>query len=60
MTIYFDDEEIVSGKSNVYTIFTEVAQLNETGKTIQLMLNKESELVANEKTSNFRVTVTGK
>ena len=60
MTIYFDDEEIVSGKTNQYTIFAEVGQLSETGKTVQLKLNKESELVANEKTSNFRVTVEGK
>jgi hypothetical protein len=57
MTIYFDDEEIVSGKSNQYTIFAEIAQLNETNKSVQLQLNKESELVANEKTTNFRVTV---
>ena len=58
MTIYFDDEEIVSGKSNQYTIFAEIAQLNEANKSVQLQLNKESELVANEKTTNFRVTVT--
>ena len=32
MTIYFDDEEIVSGKKGIYTIFAEVAQLNEVNK----------------------------
>ena len=57
MIIYFDNEEIVSGRSNVYTIFTEVAQLNETEKTVKLWLNKESDLVANEKSTNFRVSI---
>ena len=55
MTIYFDNDGLASGKKGVYTIFAEVAQLNEVGKTVQLYLNKETELVANEVTSNFRV-----
>jgi hypothetical protein len=59
MTIYFDDEEIVSGKSNQYTIFAEVGALSEAGKKVKLTLNKTSDLVANEKVSNFRVTITG-
>ena len=54
MTIYFDDDQLSSGKKGVYTIFAEVAQLNEVGKSVQLYLNKYSELVAYEVASNFR------
>ncbi|MBQ9553960.1 hypothetical protein IJU97_03230 [bacterium] len=55
MTIYFDDDELASSKKGIYTIFAEVAQLNEVNKAVELYLNKYSELVAYEVTSNFRV-----
>jgi hypothetical protein len=55
MTIYFDNNELASGKRGIYTIFAEVAQLNEVGRYVQLFLNKDTELVANEINSNFRV-----
>ncbi len=55
MTIYFDDDQIDSGKKGIYTIFAEVANLERPGDSVQLYLNKTSELVANEKSSNFRV-----
>ena len=58
MTIYFDNDELASGKKGIYTIFAEVAQLNEVGKSVQLYLNKNTELVANEINSNFRVAYT--
>jgi hypothetical protein len=56
MTIYFDDDVIESGKKGIYTIFAEVANLERPGDSVQLYLNKNSELVANEKSSSFRVT----
>ena len=55
MTIQFDDDKLASGKKGVYTIFAEVNQLNEVGRSVHLYLNKYTELVANEVTSNFRV-----
>ena len=55
MTIQFDDDKLASGKKGVYTIFAEVNQLNEVGRSVQLYLNKYTELVAYEVTSNFRV-----
>jgi hypothetical protein len=58
MTIYFDNDELASGRRGIYTIFAEVAQLNEVGRYIELFLNKETELVANEINSNFRVAYT--
>jgi hypothetical protein len=58
MTIVFDDNEIESGKKAIYTIFAEVAQLNEVDKAVQLELKKTTELVANEKGTNFRVAYT--
>jgi hypothetical protein len=60
MTIYFDNDELDSGKKAVYTIFAEVAQLNEVGRYVWLSLNKNTELVANEKSTNFRTNVDGK
>ena len=56
MTIYFDDDVLASGKKGIYTIFAEVASLDSTTDSVQLYLNKSSELVANEKATNFRVT----
>ena len=56
MTIYFDDNQLDSGKKAIYTIFAEVAQLNEIDKNIQLYLKKNTELVAQEKNSKFRVS----
>jgi hypothetical protein len=58
MTIYFDNNELASGRRGIYTIFAEVAQLNEVGRYVQLFLNKDTELVANEINSNFRVAYT--
>jgi hypothetical protein len=58
MTIVFDDNEIESGKKAIYTIFAEVAQLNEVNQGVQLQLKKTTELVANEKGTNFRVAYT--
>jgi hypothetical protein len=55
MIIYFDDDILASGKKGVYTIFAEVASLEEPGKAVELYLNKTSELVANEAQTNFRV-----
>ena len=55
MTIVFDDDVIESGKKGIYTIFAEVAQLNEVNQGVQLQLKKSTELVANEKGTNFRV-----
>jgi hypothetical protein len=55
MTIVFDDNEIESGKKAIYTIYAEVAQLNEVNQGVQLQLKKTSELVADEKGTNFRV-----
>ena len=55
MTIQFDEDKLASGKKGIYTIFAEVNQLNDVNKTVQLYLNKYSELVADEITSNFRV-----
>jgi hypothetical protein len=54
MTIVFDDNEIEAGKKAIYTIFAEVAQLNETNEAVQLQLKKNTDLVAQEKTSSFR------
>jgi hypothetical protein len=54
MVIYFDDE-LASGKKGIYTIFAEVASLDRVGDSIQLQLRKNTELVAQEKTTNFRV-----
>ena len=56
MTITFDDDVIESGKKGIYYIMAEVAQLNEVNKSVQLQLRKSSELVANEKTTNFRTS----
>jgi hypothetical protein len=56
MTIYFDDDVLASGKKGIYTIFAEVATLDSTTDSVQLYLNKSSELVANEVSTNFRVT----
>ena len=56
MIIYFDNDELASGKKGIYTIFAEVASLDDPGKSVQLYLNKDSELVANEISSNFRVS----
>ena len=58
MTIVFDDNEIESGKKAIYTIYAEVAQLNEVNEAVQLELKKTTELVANEKGTNFRVAYT--
>jgi hypothetical protein len=58
MTIVFDDNEIESGKKAIYTIFAEVAQLNEVNQSVELQLKKTTELVANEKGTNFRVAYT--
>ena len=55
LIIYFDNEEIASGKKGLYTIYAEVASLDRVGDTVQLELRKNTELVANEKTTNFRV-----
>jgi len=55
MTIYFDEDILDSGKKAQYTIMAEVAQLNEVNETVTLQLKKSTELVANEKTTNFRV-----
>ncbi|MBQ9553953.1 hypothetical protein IJU97_03195 [bacterium] len=55
MTIYFDGDELASGKKAVYSIFAEVAQLNEVNESVTLQLKKSTELVANEKSTNFRV-----
>jgi len=54
MVITFDDQ-IDSGKRGIYTIFAEIAQLENVPEKIKLTLNKTTELVANEKNSNFRV-----
>ena len=56
MTIYFDDDVLASGKKGIYTIFAEVASLDSTTDSVKLYLNKSSELVANEVSTNFRVT----
>jgi hypothetical protein len=56
MTITFDDDVIESGKKGIYYIMAEVAQLNEVNKSVQLQLRKSSELVANERTTNFRTS----
>ena len=58
MTIYFDDDQIDSGKKGIYTIFAEVNNIERPGDSVQLYLNKTSELVANDNTSNFRVAYT--
>jgi hypothetical protein len=55
MVITFDGDELASGKKGIYTIFAEVANLDRPGENVQLYLNKNSELVAYEKASNFRV-----
>ncbi|MBR6908293.1 hypothetical protein IKN40_07635 [bacterium] len=55
MVITFDNDELASGKKGIYTIFAEVANLDRPGEDVQLYLNKTSELVAYEKSSNFRV-----
>jgi hypothetical protein len=55
MIITFDGDELANGKKGIYTIFAEVANLDRPGEYVQLYLNKTSELVANEKSSNFRV-----
>jgi hypothetical protein len=54
MVIYFDDQ-LASGKKGIYTIFAEVASLDRVGDNIQLQLRKNTELVAQEKSTNFRV-----
>ena len=56
MTISFDDEALANGKRGTYTIMAEVAQLENVWDTIQLYLNKDTELVANEQSTNFRVS----
>jgi hypothetical protein len=58
MTIVFDDDVLASGKKGTYTIMAEVAQLNEVNEAVQLQLKKSTELVANEKTTGFRVNNT--
>jgi hypothetical protein len=55
MVVTFDGDELANGKKGIYTIFAEVANLDRPGEYVQLYLNKTSELVANEKSSNFRV-----
>ena len=57
MTIYFDDNQLDSGKKGIYTIFAETVSLDRVGDNIKLQLRKSSELVANEKTTNFRVKI---
>ena len=58
MTITFDDDVLASGKKGIYTIMAEVAQLNEVNETVKLQLKKSTELVANEKSTGFRVNNT--
>ncbi len=55
LIIYFDDDVLASGKRGLYTIYAEVAQLDRVGDDVQLELRKNSELVANEISTNFRV-----
>jgi hypothetical protein len=57
MTIYFDDNQLDSGKKGIYTIFAETASLDRVGDDVKLQLRKSSEFVANEKTTNFRVKI---
>jgi hypothetical protein len=49
MTIVFDDDVIESGRKGIYTIYAEIAQLNEVTEAVQLKLNKTTDLVAQEK-----------
>jgi hypothetical protein len=58
MTIVFDDDVLASGKKGIYTIMAEVAQLNEVDQSVTLQLKKSTELVANEKSTGFRVNNT--
>jgi len=57
MTIYFDDNQLDSGKKAIYTIFAETASLDRVGDNVKLQLRKSSEFVANEKSTNFRVKI---
>jgi hypothetical protein len=54
MTIYFDDEVLANGKKGSYSIMAEVASIENIGDTVALYLNKDTELVANEASTNFR------
>ena len=58
ITIVFDDDVIESGRKGIYTIYAEVAQLTEVNEAVQLKLNKTTDLVAQEKWTNFRTAYT--
>lgn len=55
MVVYLEDT-LASGKKGVYSIIAEIAQLDRVGDQIQLELRKDTELVAYEKNSSFRVS----
>jgi hypothetical protein len=56
MTIYFDDEVLANGKRGTYSIMAEISQLENIGDQIQLYINKDTELVGNEQSTNFRAS----